>query len=373
VSSFLVGGRGEMSLPIKQFKTIEERVHNFQLYYQKRNPRPLFGFFLNSEFPLHRYHAAKDLPEHKPLMPENLEVEKYLDDCDRLFQAHEECGGDSIWSASAFWGIPWLEAGLGCPIIANHKTGSIYSESPKGFNEHRSIHDFDRHAPWMEKAREFLVKMGERSNGKWPLGTTRMRGISDLLSALYGGEAFIYAMLDEPDEIKSICEKITKYWIEFGRFQLESIPLFHGGVGSFYYHMWAPAGTIWHQEDAASLMSPALYDEFIRPWDEIIVKSFPGCIIHLHPAGFFPVDKYIKMGLLALELHIDQGGPSAEQLYETHIKILKNTPLVIWGDLSERDLDWIFTKLPARGLAINKVVRDKDEATRLWNQYMVKR
>ena len=38
--------------------------------------------------------------------------------------------------------------------------------------------------------------------------------------------------------------------------QIERIPDFHGGVGSFYYNAWAPKGTIWHQEDAAALLSP---------------------------------------------------------------------------------------------------------------------
>ena len=102
----------------------------------------------------------------------------------------------------------------------------------------------------MNKTVEFLVKMAERSKGRWPIGTTRMRGISDLLSSLYGGENFIYAMLEQPDELRCVCEKLTDFWIEYGKLQMENIPLFHNAVGSFYYNLWAPAGTIWHQEYA---------------------------------------------------------------------------------------------------------------------------
>lgn len=362
--------RKEISLRKHQFQSIKERVENFRLYYQKKNSRPLFGFFAGSEFPLHRYNAAKALPENRPLTPDDFEVERYLKDCDRLFQEHEECGGDFIWSASAFWGVPWLEAALGCTIVADHKTGSIRSEPPPDFKGSQSLPDFDENSPWMEKTREFLTKLAERSGGRWPIGTTRMRGISDLLSALYGDENFIYAMLEEPGEVMKVCEKLTEFWIEYGRFQLNLIPLFHGGVGSFYYHMWAPEGTIWHQEDAAALLSPALYEEFIRPWDEKIAKAFPGCIMHMHPAGFYPVDQCIEMDMLALELHIDKGGPGAEQLYETHMKILKNKPLVIWGDIPEKDLDWIFEKLPPQGLAVNVVVRSREEAAGLWDRYI---
>jgi hypothetical protein len=359
-------------MSINQFKSVEERVKNFRLYYQKKNERPLLGFYTGSEYPLYRYKAAKTLPEHQPLKPEDFCVEEYLDDCDRLFDEHEACGGDFIWSASAFWGVPWLEAALGCNLIADHSTGSIHTESPESFNGISSIPEFDKQSPWMKKTVEFLGEMAERSKGRWPIGTTRMRGISDLLSALYRGENFIYAMLEKPDEVKDVCKKLTDFWIEYGKLQLENIPLFHDGIGSFYYNMWVPAGTVWHQEDAAALMSPSLYEEFIRSCDERIAGSFPGCIIHQHPAGFYPVDAYLEMDMLALELHIDEGGPSAEELYNVHKKIMDKKPLVIWGDIPEKDLDWIFGNLQPEGLAVNVVVESKEQAKELWNKYIAK-
>ena len=47
--------------------------------------------------------------------------------------ADEEAGGDFIWAASSFWGIPWIEAALGCDIFASHETGSIHAETPADF------------------------------------------------------------------------------------------------------------------------------------------------------------------------------------------------------------------------------------------------
>ena len=120
---------------------------------------------------------------------------------------------------------------------------------------------------------------------RWPIATTRMRGISDLLSLLYGGKEFIFALMEKPDEVLEVCEKLTEFWISFGRMQIERIPLFHEGIGSFYYNCWAPAGTIWLQEDAASLLSLELYQTFIKPWDERIVEAFEGCIMHLHSSS----------------------------------------------------------------------------------------
>lgn len=355
---------------MNQFSGIADRVERFRLYYQRRNPRKLLGFFVGTDYPLHRWAASRTLPTERPLRPADFDVEPYLDDCDRLFDLHESCGGDFIWSASAYWGVPWLEAALGCPIKADHKTGSIYAEPPAGFRGPDDIPTFDHEDPWMLKTVEFLQKMRDRSAGRWPIGTTRMRGISDLLSALYGGTEFIMAMLDRPDEVRQACERLTDFWIAYGRLQLEHIPLFHGGVGSFYYNMWAPPGTVWHQEDAAALLSPRLYDEFIREPDERIVAAFDGCIMHQHPTKFVPTDFYVKMGFTALELHVDRGGPSAKDLYAAHMKILKYVPLCIWGDLSEADLDWIFSRLPDAGVAVLAVVDDAARAAEIWRTYM---
>jgi hypothetical protein len=349
---------------------IEDRVEHFRRFYQHTNERPLLGFFVGSDYPLRRYRASDFLPTNRPLRPDDFEVAPYLDDCDRLFDLHEACGGDFIWSASAFWGIPWLEVALGCPIFADHSTGSIHAKPPAQFAGPASIPNFDANSPWMRKAVEFLDRMAERSEGRWPIGTTRMRGISDLLSALYGGSEFILAMTDRPDEVKQVCRKLTEFWIEFGKLQLAHIPPFHCGVGSFYYNLWTPAGTIWHQEDAAALLSPMLYDEFIREHDDRIARAFDGCIMHQHPTKFVPTDFYLQMPFLALELHIDEGGPSAEALYPTHLKILAQKPLVIWGNIPERDLDWIFKKLPPTGLAVITVVENPEQAGAIWQRYL---
>ncbi|MBN1557444.1 MAG: hypothetical protein JW951_04790 [Lentisphaerae bacterium] len=347
-----------------------DRVARWQAFYRRENEGPLLGYFTDSEFPLHRYRAAAGLPEDRALRPDDFTVEGYLDDADRLFAAHEACGGDAIWSASAFWGISWLEAALGCPIWADHAAGSIHAETPATFNGAASLPEFDPASPWMVTCAEFLEALSAHAAGRYPLATTRMRGIADLLSALYGGEAFLYAMLEQPDEVDAVCRKLTDFWIAFGKLQLARIPAFHGGVGSFYYHAWAPAGTVWHQEDAAALLSPDIYDTFIRPCDRRISESFGGCIMHMHPAGFYPVDACLDMPrLTAVELHIDRGGPSAEALCDTHRRILERKPLLIWGELSAADLDWIFGKLPSRGLAVLAAVRDPAEAAAIESRY----
>jgi hypothetical protein len=177
-------------------------------------------------------------------------------------------------------------------------------------------------------------------------------------------------MLEEPEKMKTLCDKLTDYFIKCAKLQLTHIPDFHGGIGSFFYNMWCNSEIVWHQEDAAAILSPELYSEFIEPCDIRITQSFQHIAMHQHSTGFVPTEKYIAMGMDILEMHIDSGGPSAEELYDRHVEILEQKPLLIWGIIQEKDLDWIFSKLPAEGLAVITLVESPEQAHLLWNKYM---
>ena len=121
---------------------LEERVARFRSFYQRANERPLLGFFVGSEYPLRRYRASDSLPSDRPLAPEDFAVGPYLDDCERLFNLHEACGGDFIWSAGAFWGIPWLEAALEiyrAACRAHKKSAGMHIIRPNEENVRRAL------------------------------------------------------------------------------------------------------------------------------------------------------------------------------------------------------------------------------------------
>ncbi|MBE9509780.1 MAG: hypothetical protein IMY71_02795 [Bacteroidetes bacterium] len=97
--------------------------------------------------------------------------------------------------------------------------------------------------------------------------------------------------------------------------------------------------------------------------------AFNHCIMHQHSVGYFPYKHYVNMGFDALEIHIDAGGPSAEQLFNVHKEILSEKPMIIWGDIPETDMDWIFSKLPVEGLAVLTVVDAPERSADLWERY----
>ena len=75
---------------------MNERVERFKAYYAKQNGRPLLGFFVGSEFPLFQYKNVAGLPEDRPLTPADFNPKSFAKDCRRIFERHEEYGGDFI-------------------------------------------------------------------------------------------------------------------------------------------------------------------------------------------------------------------------------------------------------------------------------------
>lgn len=347
----------------------DERIDRLTKWFHRKNDRPLIGFFYGSQYPFFRFRGAKNLLGRE-LHPEDIKVSYFLEDNENYFNAYEQMDGDLIWSAAPFWGIPWVESSLGCQVIVDHTTGSSHTLPPPGFSKKPIIPEFSRDNPWVAKMLEFIPTLEKQAAGRYPVGMTLMRGISDLLSALYGGEQFIFRMLEAPSEVKKIIDQLTEYWISFGRCLLEHLPQFHGGTGAFFYGAWCPGKTIWLQEDAAALLSPNLYEEFIYPGVCKIADSFEHTVIHLHPSQFIPVDYLIKTGINVIELHIDKGGPSAEELSEIHQKVLSQKPLLIWGDLTEGDLEYILKNQAYEGLAIIIVVESIKEAHEIWDKSM---
>ena len=346
--------------------SMEQRVENFRRLYALENERPLIGFSAVSEYPLIRYPAARNLPEDRPLRPDDFDPVLYARDNLRMFELHEEYGGDFIFSSSPFQGIPWTEAFAGMELFAHYSSGTIYARPP--VNHEEKLEPFSEKNEWAILARKMIEEEAKTSAGMYPLGVTRMRGISDTLFALRG-EKFIYDMMENPEEIENVCSVITDIIIGFGKMQLANIPMFHGGLGSFFYNTWVPAGTVWLQEDAVALLSPELYRGCIEKHLVKIANAFPHCVIHQHPMGFLPWERYIDAGMLALELHIDEGNQTAADLHSIHAGILNRKPLIIWGNVTLAELENMFERLPHRGLAISCIVDNREQATQIWKRF----
>lgn len=339
---------------------LPERLERLARWFRCENERPLLGFSLGSYYPLKRYaRAAAALPDGL-IAPEDIRVSEFLEDTERLYVLHEQAGGDLLFSAAPFWGVPWVEAALGCGVRADRQAGSMRAVRPPAFH---CIPSFSERGAWFAKMLEFIPALHAQSAGRYPVGLTLMRGVSDLLAAVYGAEDFVLRLHDDPAGMRSVIDALAEFWIEFARCLLRHLESFHGGTGAFLYGAWIPGETVWLQEDAVALLSPKLYREFILPADARIAAAFEHTAVHLHPTRFMPYRELIGAGVDVIEMHIDHDGPRAEALMPHYRAVLESRPLLVWGDVTEEDL-YVLRGLPHRGLAICAVVEGMEDAAR---------
>jgi len=348
----------------------EEKIIRSKACYLKENDQPCLGFFLGDEYPNQRYPSYSKLPEGRPLTPEDFPLEPFLNDCERLFQDHQKCGGDLFWTGTPFWGIPWIEAMLGCDLFFNSASCSISAANTNNKVTLETLPEFSESNPWVKLFGEFFEALEAHSAGRYPIGTTRIRGLADILSVIYGGEEFIITAMTEEAEIIKHLDKITPFYIDVMKYQLRHIPEFHGGMGSFYYYNWTPPNTVWHQEDSVMLLSPSLYQNLFYAYDKKIYTNFENNICHFHSTGgYAPYKEILSLNPLCIEMHLDFGGPSAQELFSTHKEILSKSSLLIWGDFTSDDLEWVYNNLPPAGLFLSVRVNSETEANSIWEKY----
>jgi hypothetical protein len=352
-----------------RFPSIKQKIKKTKSFYARTNKRPLVGFFLGNEYPNNRYPSYSNLPTNRYLTPDDFSIEPFLDDCEQLYAAHEACGGELLWTGTPFWGIPWLEAILGFSLIYNADSRSITAENPDKAITSKNMNTFSLNNPWVKLMKEFFVQLSAHSSGRYPLGTSRIRGLADILAVLYGSEGFVFKILDDSDDVNRALSHASSAYTKLMDFQVEHIPDFFGGAGSFYYYNWVPKGTVWHQEDSVMLLSPDLYQSVLLPFDRILYQNQKHNICHFHSTGgYIPYKEILTLNPLAVEMHLDTGGPSAQELCQSHLHIIEKTPLLIWGVFTEADMDWILSKLPSEGLALNIVVQSAEEAGEIWER-----
>lgn len=340
-----------------------KKLRHIEFWSGEKMNRPLFGFSLGSYFPAKRYLGAeKLLVDGLHVTPEMIIVEDFLDDYERMYKETIDVEQDLTLVASPYTGIPWMEAILGCEIIGGQ---SSFIAEPMHLSWKR-IEDitFDPDNLWVKKYMEFIEKLIILSKGRFPIGQPILRGVSDMMSCLRGHEQFAIDYILYPDESIALQNKLTKFYIQFIKYQQEWLNEFSGGTGFGFYSLWTPDKAIWFQEDACALLSPKLYAKYLRKANEEISRVYPFNLIHLHPASLFALDEILTIEeLKVIQINKDVGGPTIEELIPYFIKVVKKGKrLLVWGDLSLDEVKLICRKVPMKGVCLHIVAEDTNIA-----------
>ncbi len=250
--------------------------------------------------------------------------------------------------------IPWMEAIAGCRVVAAPSSNSVWSREPEGLPA-----EPDRVTPneaWINALLGQIDYLNEHAPAGLPVTQTLMRGPGDVIEALIGATALLYAMADGAGWLRRLIESVTDLFIRVARLQWDRIRPASGGYVNFF-GFWSPRPCVRVQEDVQRLLSPALYREWLRPALERIVGEFPYSMFHMHSGSLHLVDEVASVrGLGALQVSVDEPpyAPPILELKDALRRAQEHVPLFVEGPMTAEQFEGLQEALSPRGLAIRR-------------------
>ena len=334
---------------------------------------PLLGFWLGGYYPAEQFpRGAAAWRNGQLLSPDDVTFnDGFRVDYERLFALHRDVDDDFFYVGSAYWGIPWMEAVLGCPVFAGPETAwaKAFLSSPPDIT--RLPEDLD-HNPWFQCLRTFTRELISLAANRFPVCPPLLRGPGDLASAMLGGMEFALGFTDCPEAMRALLDHCATMRLNVVRRLQAMIPAWHGAyaAGGYPSKVWSKRPVAYNQEDSAALLSPGLFTEFLLPCERRQCQAAKVNFIHLHSACLYPVDILLNESCYnVLEINVDHAGvaPLLTSLLPVLQKIQKaGRPLLLWGRFSQEDLRLFRGKLSPTGLSIQPIVDNIEQAHAFW-------
>jgi hypothetical protein len=128
-----------------------------------------------------------------------------------------------------------------------------------------------------------------------------LQGPTDIVEVLWGSRLFL-DVVDRPDLVRDFLALITETYTRFLRAWLDIVPFADG-----HQVHWSlmHAGHIMLRDDSAMNLSPAMFEEFVRPYDQRLLDEFGGGAVHFCGRGDHYIASMCRMrGLHAIAMSV---------------------------------------------------------------------
>ena len=136
-----------------------------------------------------------------------------------------------------------------------------------------------------------------------------LQGPMDICEVVWGSTIF-YAMYDRPELVKALLEIVTRTYVRTMRAWLEVVPFqssadadngneISGNAHWGFFHR----GNIMLRDDSAMNLSAAMFDEYVKPYDQRLLDEFGGGAIHFCGKGDHYIPRLAEMdGVFAIHM-----------------------------------------------------------------------
>ncbi len=376
--------------------------------------RPLLGAWVGGYYPADQFprgHGGWNVGQS--LQPTEVRFAAFRDDYEQLHRVHRDADDDFFYVGSPYWGIPWLEAILGCAI----HVGETSCWAEPWFFEPRELSrlrfDLQENA-WFQCLMRFTEDLLRFARGRFPVCPPLLRGPGDAAAAICGSQNLVLALVEREAWAGGLLNHCAQVRLEtsklrvaeFARIRgvgeggaqpatarilgnsatsarnaqlrrLETLQRLQGVVpawfgthaaGGYPSKLWTARTVSYYQDDVASLLNPRLFGDVLLPLARTTKPAADVHFIHLHSSCLYMEETLLAddtFSVIEVNLDLPGSGPPLREYLPALQRVQRaGRPLLLWGEISPEDWTLLENGLRPAGLSIQPIVRSPDEILR---------
>ncbi len=301
--------------------------------------------------------APKGLNSNQSLLNEQQKDKtKLWTDGELIAKRYRDSFENTYFGGDSFPRIPLALGAAGC---AGFFMGARYefTDSTVWFfpyvNEYREeLFELDSQSFLYRKTIEIADYLAAESKGDYIIGMPDISGNADALAHMRGTDNFLMDLVDKPDVVLRVLEKIQKVRLKVSRQAFEMVKENnYGGTSIGWLHTW---GKGWHDQmqcDLSVMISPLTFETFIMPElleqaeiFDIPLYHFDGMEQIRHLDMLLSIEK-----LAAVQWTCVDGQPSPLEFIDVLQKI-QNAGKVVLLYAKPEEVELLMTELSSKGL-----------------------
>ncbi|AEE96722.1 hypothetical protein [Mahella australiensis] len=211
---------------------------------------------------------------------------------EKALDIFEESCQHIYFGAEAFPNI-WMNLGPGS--LASYFTGFLkfdrenntaWFESPRSWEKVEAL-EFKEDNEWWKYTKYITELSAKRGKDKFIVGTTDIGGVLDVLSSFRGAQNLLVDLIEEPNMIFDMSEKILEAWFKVYSDLYNITEKYQDGT-SAWMGIWCPKRWYPLQCDFSAMISPKMFERFVAPYLRKQCEWLDYSIYHLDGPGEIP-------------------------------------------------------------------------------------
>lgn len=249
-----------------------------------------------------------------------------------------------------------FSAYYGCPMEYGERTAWSEPILTDGWEDRLASLRLDTEGFFYRKTLEMTDAFIERGRGRFIVGYTDLHAGGDAVAALRGPEALLMDTLERPDEVRSLCERITTDFLRVYDRLHEKLAA-AGMPSTTWIHALCTGKLHIPSNDFSCMISAAAFEDLFVPGIIRECRHMDRCMYHLDgPQALRYLDRLLELP----EIHAIQWVPGAGQEYwlewiDVYRRIQEKGKALMIQAVPAADLDRLFETLRPEGVWVNAV------------------